>query len=45
MRKENEYRWKKKWKEKLQTIGTRDLLEMIGIKFITFANDASVTKR
>ena len=29
-----------KLKEKLQTIGTRDLLGMIGIQFLTFANDA-----
>ena len=28
-------------KEKLQYIGTRDLLGMIGIHFITFANGAS----
>lgn len=30
----------KKLKEKLQRIGTRDLLGMIGIHFLTFANDA-----
>ena len=30
----------KKLKEKLQKIGTRDLLGMIGIHFLTFANDA-----
>lgn len=30
----------KKLKEKLQNIGTRDLLGMIGIHFITFANNA-----
>ena len=30
----------KKLKEKLQNIGTRDLLGMIGIKFITFAQNA-----
>ena len=30
----------KKLKEKLEKIGTRDLLGMIGIHFITFANDA-----
>lgn len=29
----------KKLKEKLQNIGTRDLLGMISIKFLTFAND------
>lgn len=31
----------KKLKEKLQNIGTRDLLGMIGIHFITFANNAN----
>lgn len=30
----------KKLKEKLQSIGTRDLLGIIGIQFITFANNA-----